>query len=793
MANVVRAEAVITAQDKLRPGLSSAARQLEAFRRNQSKAAPVFAGQQMLDRQAALVRRAATLAAGYMSAQGAKQTVVRAADVDRQMRRAAITGDAVEGRIASATADVRTIALDTAQPIDKVREGLDQLVASGMDFETSMKALPGVAKTAQASGAAVSDIATTSTAMVDNFAIEAGKIEAAYDILAKGGKLGKFELKDMARYLPSMLPAAKAVGLAGEDGLAKMVAMLQVIRAGTGTAEEAAASANNIFAKMESEETAKKFKKMGVDLRKEMTNARKDGKDLLSTFVDLSEKALKGDHSKLPQLFTDMEFARGMRALLAGRGKIAGLTDEIRNSAGTIDADFNRVVKDTQASVDRLSESFDRAKSGVGMFIAALGADQIKDASGALQGFARHLEQVQQTMAEKGKWAGARALVQPIVDEVTGAAADREDFTRRTGRQQKAAQATKRISALDGEIAAYEAEPNDAVAKNPAAMDMRRRRLAALRAERDTLRGEYSDLLGAAILDENPVPDAGAAEDGALRTMREDALEQMRERMRAEALRFKDKSKGGKPDIPLPPPRPVDLNGAMPDAPVADFGEDRPAVTPADDAGERARQAAHAAPRAVDTARQDYRAAVKPAPPPAAEPQLPLPPVDAARQDYRAAVKPPGPQAPDATAMAATAERVAAAWQMTGSKIAAAMEPAGAAIDRVRESAGQAVPSLALPPPDLAPWMGAGVEIASGLKPAEKGVEQIKASVDGLGPAGQSAGSHLSQGLVSGILAAEAQVSASVERMQAKLNSLKAPSLGGGGGFNTGRAMPEIR
>jgi Ca2+-binding RTX toxin-like protein len=42
--------------------------------------------------------------------------------------------------------------------------------------------------------------------------------------------------------------------------------MLQVLRKGSGTAEEAAASTNNILQKMGSEETTKRFKEMGVDL-----------------------------------------------------------------------------------------------------------------------------------------------------------------------------------------------------------------------------------------------------------------------------------------------------------------------------------------------------------------------------------------------------------------------------------------------------------------------------------------------------------------------------------------------
>lgn len=374
MANVARVEAVISAQDKLRPGLSSAARALETFRRQQSKATPIFAAQKMLDYQAGLLKRAAGIAATYVGAQQVKDSVVRFADVDRAMRRAAITGEAGEERIASATAEVRKIAMETATPIQQVQQGLDSLTASGLEFEKSMQALPTVVKVAQATGSAVADIATTTTAAMDNFGIVGRDLEKTYDILAKGGKLGKFELKDMARYLPSMLPAAKAVGLAGTEGMEKLVAMLQTVRLGSGSAEEAASSMSNIFAKMESEETAKRFKKFGIDLRKEMDAARKGGKDLLEVFTDLSAKALKGDLSKLPQLFPDMEFARGMRAWLSNRDKVKEFLADLKGAGGTINTDFARVSKDTRAELDRLAEGFDRAKAAAGKFAAAVGA-----------------------------------------------------------------------------------------------------------------------------------------------------------------------------------------------------------------------------------------------------------------------------------------------------------------------------------------------------------------------------------------------------------------------------------
>lgn len=61
-------------------------------------------------------------------------------------------------------------------------------------------------------------------------------MQRAFDVLVTQGKAGKFELKDMAQYLPSLAPAAAAVGLKGAEGLNQLAAVLQTVRTQTGSA-----------------------------------------------------------------------------------------------------------------------------------------------------------------------------------------------------------------------------------------------------------------------------------------------------------------------------------------------------------------------------------------------------------------------------------------------------------------------------------------------------------------------------------------------------------------------------
>lgn len=730
MANVARVEATISAQNKLRPGLSSAARDLDRFRAAQTKATRAFAasaaqikGMERMERVMGTLQRGAVALGGFYALQRAgqaiKEATVRFAEVDRAMTRTGITGDAMADEVKKGTAELRNLARDTATLFDPAQKGLDAITASGRDFGDAMKMMPSVLKTAQASGAGVEEIANSSTALLDHMKISIEGLAEAQDTLAMGGKLGKFELKDMARYLPSMLPAFKALGQSGQDGLRKLVAMLQVIRSGTGTAEEAAASAQNIFSKMESDATVKNFKEMGVDLPKAFAKARKEGKDLMQVFLQLSNKALKGDLSKLPQLFQDMEVQRGMRPLLEGLAKIAEYEEKLKGSRGTIDTDFKRIIADTQAQIDQFKEGADRAKSAFGGLAGELGSPLIKQGAENLDSVAQALERAAAAAKEGGAGAAVKQIVGELTDKVVKDVAEgrgnMEDLQQRYDDERQLARMRQRFdSKLDPREKANledEAGRIDARLKDMPAGAARDR----LQAKRDALAGQLMpprpDMSEA---DKNawsrdqmrrvgPLPDSVTSASPEFAN----AIEGSREARRAAALGRS--AADGAPSVPkglagrggiLPPVRPRELGGG--------------GIVPAQSFNETG----------------------------ASHPRF---------KNDTASI----PQNPQGNA---------------GSNSLFSSEPL----------AGQKLaPSLTkTATPDFA-------AITSKVEAAKSGVES-------LGSAGASAGSALASGITAGLSTMEAQVNAAVDRMQAKLNSLSAPSLSLGG-FNTGKGMAEVR
>lgn len=320
----------------------------------------------------ALGARGLAMAGGaYGVARLGTSAVTDFAALDRQMRRIGMTADATSAQVAEATALVKSQAVAAAMPLQDVIKGLDALVASGRSLPSAMEFIPSVSRTAQASGAQMEEIAKTGEAVATHLGVAARDMQGAFDILVAGGKAGMFELKDMARYLPSMAPAAKALGMSGKEGLTQLVALLQIVRKGAGTSEEAAASMNNILQKMGSEETLKRFEKAGVNLEEAFKKGRAEGKSMIEVFEEATWKAIKGDLSNLPKLINDMEFSRGIRAILSMRGAWQQMSAEIaRTAPGSTLRDFNEVSTDAAARIQNLTTSWENFKTALGAKVA---------------------------------------------------------------------------------------------------------------------------------------------------------------------------------------------------------------------------------------------------------------------------------------------------------------------------------------------------------------------------------------------------------------------------------------
>lgn len=293
---------------------------------------------------------------------------------------------------------------------DAVREGggkredvaaaLNELIASGKyEVDNVKPALMSSSKTAFAAGADAVDAAKMTLAM-QNFGVK--NLDLAQDRAMRAGQVGSFEYKDMAKFLPEQMAAARASGYSGDEGLVKLLALNQQAKS---TAADSASAGNNVvnlLQKLSSREFSdsiakavavqagdkthlkgKKKPKEVFDWTGYAQDQREQGVYGVEAFVKLLErqlagnkqyqslqtqaqsaatpearKALLGDMSNIAmgseigQIIADRQALMAALAVVYNKDTSAQLESQIANAAGTVDSDLS-MIKQTEWSKDQ--------------------------------------------------------------------------------------------------------------------------------------------------------------------------------------------------------------------------------------------------------------------------------------------------------------------------------------------------------------------------------------------------------------------------------------------------------
>lgn len=235
--------------------------------------------------------------------------------------------------------DATGIGKRTNQFTSEILKGADILIGFGLDAQAAAGSLEAIGKTSTATGASIEDLSKLGFAAISNLNVPVDQLAASFDVLDKAGKMGGFELRDMARYFPTLGAAAQAMGQNGVAAVTDLGAALQIVRRGTGNSEEAATALANLYQKMRAPLTAKNFKKYGINIRKEINKGVKAGKSPVEVMIEQANKAIKKG-AILEDLFADKQVQEAMRPLIKNFEDYLKLRSEAANAAGTVDADF---------------------------------------------------------------------------------------------------------------------------------------------------------------------------------------------------------------------------------------------------------------------------------------------------------------------------------------------------------------------------------------------------------------------------------------------------------------------
>lgn len=179
---------------------------------------------------------------------------------------------------------------------DSAAETLDTLIASGaMSGKDAMSMLPTLMRSATASGADPNQLAQIGIRGMQTFGIKPSEMPGVIDMAITAGQAGGFELKDMAKWLPQQMAAAKLSGMSGTSGMAKLLAANQAAAITAGTKDEAGNNLVNLLAKISSNDTAKDAQRQGINLSGTLAAARGKGMDSLDAFVAITDSVVGKD------------------------------------------------------------------------------------------------------------------------------------------------------------------------------------------------------------------------------------------------------------------------------------------------------------------------------------------------------------------------------------------------------------------------------------------------------------------------------------------------------------------
>jgi hypothetical protein len=222
-------------------------------------------------------------------------------------------------------------------------EALDAMIASGaMSSGDAIKMLPQLVKAATASGADVSELANIGIRAMQGFGIKANELPNVLNMAIAAGQAGGFELRDMARWLPQQMAAAKMSGLSGRSDFAAIAALNQAAAITAGTKDEAGNNVANLLRKINSQDTATDVRKvLHIDLAKYLQDARGRGISSIDAFAQLIEKSVGKDRNYQRM---QAELAALPQDDKDGRRKVLESMSAIAQGSG-----IGKIVQDQQA------------------------------------------------------------------------------------------------------------------------------------------------------------------------------------------------------------------------------------------------------------------------------------------------------------------------------------------------------------------------------------------------------------------------------------------------------------
>ena len=190
---------------------------------------------------------------------------------------------------------------------DAALQLINSMMANGMSFDETKSNAQASHKAMIASSEGLGDYNAADTAklfkVLSDFGFKGNDLGKAFEYAMKSGMQGNFEIADMVRELPALLPAAKSAGMDGLQGFAFLLSGLQSAANKAGSNNEAANNMRNLLEKTLSADTTKRLSEManpnqpgkGIDWQGLVLQAKASGESAPQVLGRLASEMLEKD------------------------------------------------------------------------------------------------------------------------------------------------------------------------------------------------------------------------------------------------------------------------------------------------------------------------------------------------------------------------------------------------------------------------------------------------------------------------------------------------------------------
>jgi hypothetical protein len=181
---------------------------------------------------------------------------------------------------------------------DDALDAYNEMVGKGSTFTGDLprELLPEIMKASTATASAATDMSRIAAAGIQNFGMPktAAAAKDWFNIAAIGGKLGGFEVRNQAQYLPEQMALAGQIGMNGKADFANLVMLNQAVEKTSGTPDKAAVNVKQLLTDLGSQHfRLRVHKATGEDFTKYAVQNRMRGTGLIDSAMEVVDRAVQ--------------------------------------------------------------------------------------------------------------------------------------------------------------------------------------------------------------------------------------------------------------------------------------------------------------------------------------------------------------------------------------------------------------------------------------------------------------------------------------------------------------------